>query len=46
MVSGEYGVKQLPQTLFIDKKGVIKANLFGGLTADTLQEELQKLGAS
>jgi hypothetical protein len=24
----------------------VRAHLFGGLTADTLQEQLQKLGAS
>jgi cytochrome c biogenesis protein CcmG/thiol:disulfide interchange protein DsbE len=46
VVSGEYGVTQLPQTFFIDAKGVIRAHLFGGLTADSLQEELQKLGAA
>jgi peroxiredoxin len=46
VVSGEYGVKQLPQTFFIDAKGVIRDHLFGGLTAESLQEELQKLGAT
>lgn len=46
IVSNDYGVKQLPQTFFIDEKGVIRAHLFGGLTADSLQEELKKLGVS
>jgi peroxiredoxin len=46
VVSGAYGVQQLPQTFFIDAKGVIRDHLFGGLTADSLQEELQKLGAA
>jgi peroxiredoxin len=45
-VAKGYGVKELPQTFFIDKQGIVRAHLFGGLTADTLQEQLQKLGAS
>ncbi len=41
-----YGVKELPQTFFIDKLGIVRAHLYGGLSADDLQEQLQKLGAT
>ena len=44
-VAKGYGVKELPQTFFIDAKGVVRAHLFGGLDAETLQQQLAKIGA-
>ena len=45
-VARGYGVKELPQTFFIDSKGIVRAHLYGGLSADALQEQLARIGVT
>ena len=44
--AGYTGSPGLPQTFFIDAHGIIRAHLFGQLEADTLHEQLAKIGVT
>lgn len=39
-----YGVSAVPETFFIDKDGVVRAHVRQGLTAESLKENLAKIG--
>jgi peroxiredoxin len=43
LVADAYGVKAIPQTMFIDRAGTITARFYGPLTADDLDTELAKI---
>lgn len=46
VVTDAYGVKPLPETFFIDAKGVIRSHLYGQLNETKLKQELQKIGVT
>ncbi len=43
LVADAYGVKPIPQTIFIARDGTITARFYGPLTADDLDTELAKI---
>lgn len=44
LVARGYGVKPLPQTLFIDRAGIVRARVNGQLDTETLRAQLAKIG--
>ena len=43
LVAKAYGVRAVPQTFFINKKGIVEARVFGITSADDLNNTLQKI---
>lgn len=42
----EFGVTGVPETFFIDADGVVRFKQWGRLSADTLESQLRRLGAT
>jgi cytochrome c biogenesis protein CcmG/thiol:disulfide interchange protein DsbE len=43
LLSFSYGVRGLPQTIFIDRAGIVRAIVRGSLTAETLEDKLKAI---
>ncbi len=42
-VAHAYGVRAIPQTFFVDRRGTIRARVFGEMSARDLQRDLRKI---